>query len=48
MQATGAALNMPLNLAWLAEGYGKTGQIEEGLTLLAEALGIVQKTRERR
>ena len=48
MQATGAALNMPLNLAWLAEGYGKTGQAEEGLTLLAEALGLVQKTGERR
>jgi len=48
MQAMGAALNMPLNLAWLAEGYGKTGQAEEGLTLLAEALGLVQKTGERR
>jgi predicted ATPase len=48
MQAMGAVLNMPLNLAWLAEGYGKTGQAEEGLTLLAEALELVQKTGERR
>ena len=31
----------------LAEAYGKVGQVEEGLTLLAEALALVDKTGER-
>ena len=39
---------MPLFLAWLAEGYGKIGQVEEGLSLLTEALALVEKTGERR
>ena len=37
----------PFALALLAEAYGKVGQVEEGLTVLAEALDIVDKTRER-
>ena len=31
----------------LAEAYGKAGQAEEGLTALAEALAVVDKTGER-
>ena len=34
-------------LALLAEAYGKAGQVEEGLTALAEALAVVDKTGER-
>jgi predicted ATPase len=34
-------------LALLVEAYGKTGQAEEGLTLLAEALAVIDKTGER-
>jgi predicted ATPase len=34
-------------LAFLAEGYGKVGQVEEGLDALAEALALVNKNEER-
>jgi tetratricopeptide (TPR) repeat protein len=34
----------PFILALLAEAYGKVGQVEEGLTVLAEALAFVDKT----
>ena len=37
-QATGAELGRPYLLALLAEAYGKAGQAEEGLSVLAEAL----------
>ena len=37
----------PYFLALLAEAYGKVGQVEEGLTALAEALALVDKTGER-
>src|SRR5262249_5650425 len=37
----------PYHLALLAEAYGKTGQVETGLTTLAEALAAVEKTGER-
>jgi predicted ATPase len=47
MQATGAALNRSYGLVWLAEAYGKMGQTEEGLSVLAEALDVVNKTGER-
>jgi len=46
-RATGMELWRPYHLALLAEAYGKTGQIEEGLNALAEALGLVNKTGER-
>ena len=45
-RATGAELIRPCQLALLAEAYGKAGQTEEGLTALAEALDLVQKTGE--
>jgi len=47
VQRTGAALSMSYILAQLAEAYGKVGQEEEGLPLLAEALAQVEKTGER-
>ncbi len=37
----------PYYLALLAEAYGKVGQVEEGLSVLAEALALVDKTGER-
>src|SRR5262249_9104583 len=46
-RATGAESLRPSFLAQLAEAYGKVGQPEEGLTALAEALAIVDKTGER-
>ena len=46
-RATGAELWRPYFLALLAEAYGKVGQAEEGLTVLAEALAAVDKTGER-
>src|SRR5262245_45791089 len=47
-QATGARGGAPLYLAWLAEAYGKGGQAEEGLRVLAEALALVNAGGERR
>jgi class 3 adenylate cyclase/predicted ATPase len=47
-RASGAVSTQPLFLALLAEAQGKTGQPEEGLKTLAEALDLVQKTGERR
>jgi class 3 adenylate cyclase len=46
--ALGEKPNMAARLQGLAEAYGKTGQVEEGLTVLTEALELVQKTGERR
>jgi predicted ATPase len=46
-EATGAVLGRPSWFAPLAAAYGKVGQAHAGLTLLAEALGVVQKTGER-
>src|SRR5215471_17926247 len=46
-RATGAEVLRPFFLALLAEAYGKVGQTEDGLTVLAEALALISKTRER-
>ncbi len=46
-QATGAELGRSGHLASLAEAYGKMGQMEEGLVVIAEALAQVQKSEER-
>ena len=46
-RATGARVGWSYWLALLAEVYGKAGQVEEGLPLLAEALPVVDKTGER-
>jgi predicted ATPase len=46
-RATGAELHRPYFLSLLAEADGKAGQIEEGLTVLNEALDTVKKTEER-
>ena len=46
-QALGAGLLQSSYRALLAEAYGKAGQGEEGLTALAEALVVIDKTGER-
>ncbi|MBI3800573.1 MAG: hypothetical protein HY268_26800, partial [Deltaproteobacteria bacterium] len=46
-QATGQKTALTYPLAQLAEIYGRLGQIEEGMKVLAEALAIVDKTGER-
>jgi predicted ATPase len=45
---TGMEWDRPYFLSLLAEAYGKVGQAEEGLTVLAEALATVEKSEERR
>ena len=47
LQATGARVTRPGFLGVLARAYGKVGQAEEGLPLLAEALALVHETGER-
>jgi predicted ATPase len=46
-QTTGAELWQPYFLALLAEAYGKVGQTEKGLSVLTEALTMVNKNGER-
>ncbi len=46
-RATGADLYRPYFLALLADACGKGGKPEEGLSVIAEALDEVQRTRER-
>jgi predicted ATPase len=46
-RAKGTELNLPSSLARLAEAYHLQGQVEEGLTVLAEALALVDKNDER-
>jgi len=47
LRAAGAEVQRTYFLALLAEAYAKTGQPEEGLNALAEALDVVRKTGER-
>lgn len=46
LRAIGGEMELSRWLGFLVEAYGKTGQIEEGLTLLTEALTLVDKTGE--
>jgi tetratricopeptide (TPR) repeat protein len=46
-RATGAELGQTSALAFLAEAYGKAGQVEEGMRVLAEALTGVERREER-
>jgi predicted ATPase len=46
-RATGAELLVSQTLGYLAEAYGKKGQTEEGLSVLTEALELVEQTDER-
>jgi DNA-binding winged helix-turn-helix (wHTH) protein/predicted ATPase len=46
-RATGAEIWMPHHLALLARAHETAGQVEEAVTLLDEALQIVQRTGER-
>lgn len=45
-RATGCEHTQPYYLALLAEQYGKLGNVERGLTMLAEALAIAERTGE--
>jgi TOMM system kinase/cyclase fusion protein len=47
LRATGGELRLPYYLALLAEACGKADQANEGLTLMSEALTVVEKTEER-
>jgi predicted ATPase len=47
VQATGTALNRPYMLALLAEAHGNTGDTAAGLSVLAEALALVDSHGER-
>ncbi len=47
LRATGARAHRPYYLALLAEAYGHTGQAEQGLGALDEALDLVEETGER-
>jgi predicted ATPase len=46
-QATGAEADRPYFLALLVEGYRTTGQTEDGLQMLAEALALMDTIGER-
>jgi len=46
-QATGSALDRPWILGLIAEAYGRHGQAEQGLRVLADALALVDTTEER-
>jgi len=46
-RATGAAAWTPYYIALLARAYGIAGQVEESVTLLDDALQIVERTEER-
>jgi DNA-binding winged helix-turn-helix (wHTH) protein/predicted ATPase/Cdc6-like AAA superfamily ATPase len=46
-KATGAEIGQPSWLAQLAEAYERIGQVEEGLTVLTEALAVTNKNEER-
>jgi len=46
-RAIEAEVSRPFGLALLAEAYGKVGQAAEGLSVLAEALAVVDKNGER-
>jgi predicted ATPase len=46
-RATGAEVDRSYFLALLAEAHGHAGQVEDGLALLAEALAVVDRNRDR-
>jgi predicted ATPase len=46
-RAMGIEAGLPYWLAMLAEAYGSTGQVEAGRRVLAEALTLVDRTKER-
>jgi predicted ATPase len=46
-RATGARADDSAHLAWLAEAHRKIGQIEQGISVLAEASAFVTQSKER-
>lgn len=47
LRAIGTEQGLPRQLAVLADAYGRAGQVEEGLVVLAAALALVDQTGER-
>jgi predicted ATPase len=47
-RASGSGTGLPYQLARFAEVYSRTGQIQEGMNSLAEALALTEKTGDRR
>jgi predicted ATPase len=47
LQATGGRAGIPGYLSMLADAYARIGQIAEGLSVVAEALALMDKTGER-
>ena len=45
--ATGAGISRPYVLALLAEALGKIGRVKEGLLVFPEALGLIEKNKDR-
>ncbi len=46
-EGAGTEMHRPHLMAWLAEAYGRAGEVERGLTLLDEALALAQARNER-
>ncbi|MGZ8761536.1 MAG: hypothetical protein ACXWXV_13320 [Aeromicrobium sp.] len=46
-EATGSRSFVPFQLGLLAEQHGRLGNVERGLTLIAEAAGVIERTNER-
>ena len=47
-RASGASLGLPYQLVHLAEVHSRTGQVQEGLNSITEALSLTEKTGDRR
>ena len=45
-RAAGATIGIPRILGWLAEVYGRAGQIQERLEVLDEAFTLVERNQE--
>jgi predicted ATPase len=48
LRAIGEGQDLPPNLVLLAEAYGKSGNVKQGLELVAEALSVIDQTEARR
>jgi predicted ATPase len=47
LRAAEAEVHVPLFLGAVAQGYGQSGQVQEGLRVVTEALAMVEKNEER-
>ncbi len=46
LQGDKQVLSLPFWMSLLVDTYGRTGQMEEGLSFIPEALGLVEQTEE--